>query len=90
VTEIAETPGVVVVNSQVTKSVFGTDDVTLIVSSVSGTEVTQFCKSRDLQEWLTQENYIYLSGSRGVWIKAPKVPTGTNIEGGMSASPEIT
>lgn len=77
-TEMSKTPDAVVARSKITKSMLGGDDVTIILSSVDGDEIAQFSKSRELQDWLTREGYVYFTGSRGVWIKAPKVPTKEN------------
>lgn len=74
-TEKKETPDAVVAHSKITRSMLGGDDVTIILSSVNGDEIAKFNSGRQLQGWLTREGYVYFTGSRGVWIKAPKVPT---------------
>ena len=74
-TETIKTPDTVVARSLVTRSVIGGDDVTILVTGIDGDEVAQFGKGRELQDWLTREGYVYFTGSRGVWIKAPKVQT---------------
>lgn len=72
--EINNTPDVVIARSKITKSMLGGDDVTIILSNIDGDEIGQFSKSKELQDWLTSEGYVYFTGSRGVWIKGQKVP----------------
>jgi hypothetical protein len=77
---MTDTPGAVVAHSKLTKSILagGGDDVTIILSSIHGGEIAEFNSGRELQDWLTREGYVYFTGSRGVWIKAPKVPSKEN------------
>ena len=74
-TEINKTPDALVVNSKITKSMLGGFDFTFVISDANGDEIARFGKSSELQHWLTYEGYVYFTGSRGVWIKAPKAPT---------------
>jgi hypothetical protein len=56
----------------------GGHEITIVLCDVDGNEIEQFSKGQELQNWLTREGYVYFTGSRGVWIKAPKVPTKEN------------
>lgn len=73
-----ETPDAVVAHSKLTKSMLGGDDVTIVLSSANGVKISEFNSGKELQDWLTREGYVYLTGSRGVWLKAPKAPTKEN------------
>lgn len=74
------TPDVVIATSEITKSVLGGDDVTIILSNIDGDEIAQFGRGRELQDWFAREGYVYFTGSRGVWIKAPKAPNKENAQ----------
>jgi hypothetical protein len=78
VTEMNKTPGAVVAHSKITKSMLGGDEITIVLCDVDGNEIEQFSKGQELQNWLTREGYVYFTGSRGVWVKAPKVPSKEN------------
>lgn len=69
-----KTPDSVIVHSKIAKYMLDGFDITLVLRDMNGDEVARFGNSSELQEWLTREGYVYFTGSRGVWIKAPKVP----------------
>ena len=77
--EVNKTPDAVIANCKITKSILGGDDVTIIISNVGGDEIAQFSRSYEFQDWLIREGYVHLTGSGGVWIKAPKVPSKANV-----------